>query len=174
MYACKEAIKMNLSQWFHDQLKASGDGFVWAVQQVPAERRFIAPPTPLGEWNAARHVFHMLYYEQKIALPSMRQWLGEPFKLTEEEYNEDDTWGDGQDLETILAQFQEVRATQIALLLKFNEALWEEKREAVWGDVSLRWVVTKTFQHTAEHIHDVLRMALFWDMITRHLQQGEK
>ena len=107
---------MNLSQWFRDQLKASADGFVWAVQQVPAERRFIAPPAPLGEWNAARHVFHLLYYERKIALPSMRQWLGEPFKLTEEEYNEDADWGDGQDLETMLAQFQEVRATQIALL----------------------------------------------------------
>jgi len=40
---------MNLAQWFHDQLKASADGFVWAVQQVPAERRFIAPPAPLGD-----------------------------------------------------------------------------------------------------------------------------
>ena len=50
-------------------------------------------------------------YEQKIALPSVRQWLGEPLKLTEEEYDEDAIWGDGQDLETVLAQFQEVRAT---------------------------------------------------------------
>ena len=165
---------MNLSQWFHDQLQVSADGFVWAVQQVPAERRFLAPPVPLGEWSAARHVFHLLSYEQKIALPSMRQWLLEPFQLIEEEYDEDAAWGDGLDLEIMLAHFQEVRATQIALLLKFKEALWEEKREAVWGDVSLRWVVSKTFQHTAEHLHDVLSIALFWDMIARHLQQGEK
>ena len=113
-------------------------------------------------------------YEQKIALPSVRQWLGEPLKLIEEEYDEDAAWGDDQDLEIMLAQFQEIRATQIALILKFKEALWEEKRETVWGDVSLRWVVSKTFQHTAEHLHDVLSIVLFWDMIARHLQQGEK
>ena len=106
---------MNLSQWFHDQLKASADGFVWAVEQVPAERRFIALPAPLGEWSAARHVFHMLSYEQKIALPSVRQWLGEPLKLTEEEYDEDAIWGDGQDLEIMLAQLQEVRVIRLLL-----------------------------------------------------------
>ena len=67
------------------------------------------------ESGVLRHVFHMLYYEQKIALPSVRQWLGEPLKLTEEEYDEDAIWGDGQDLEIMLAQLQEVRVIRLLL-----------------------------------------------------------
>jgi hypothetical protein len=156
---------MDLSQWFNDQLKSSADGFVWSVEQVPSERRSVTPPAHLGEWNAARHVFHMLYYEQMIALPSMRQWLGEPFMLAEEDYNEEQAWGDGKDLETMLADFRKVRAEQIVLLPNFDEPMWNQTLDTVWGKVPLKWVVTKTFQHTAEHTHDVLRMALFWDMI---------
>ncbi|OLB28291.1 MAG: hypothetical protein AUI01_10605 [Ktedonobacter sp. 13_2_20CM_2_56_8] len=45
----------------------------------------------------------------------MRQWLGEPLKLTEEEYDEDAIWGDGQDLEIMLAQLQEVRVIRLLL-----------------------------------------------------------
>lgn len=163
---------MDLSQWFSDQLKSSADGFMWAVEQVPAERRLATPPAPLGEWNAARHVFHMLYYEQMIALPSMRQWLGVPFTLVEEDYNEEGAWEDGKNLETMLADFRKVRAEQIALLPNFDEPMWNKTRDTVWGKVPLKWVVTKTFQHTAEHTHDILRMALFWDMIVYH-QQGK-
>jgi hypothetical protein len=162
---------MNLSEWFSDQLNASAEGFIWAVGQVPVERRLIAPPSGLGEWNTARHVFHMLYYEQVVAVPSMKQWIGIPFTLSDEEYDEDAAWGNGKDIEEMLADFRTVRAEQIMLLPRFHEELWHETREAVWGDVTLKWVVTKTFQHTAEHTHDVLSMALFWDMHERHNQQ---
>ena len=161
---------MNLSEWFSKQLDTSAEGFIWAVDQVPVERRFVAPPTGLGEWHVARHVFHMLYYEQVIVVPSMKQWLGIPFTFNEEEYNEDVAWGDGKDLEKLLADFRIVRAEQIMLLPRFHNELWHETRDAVWGSVTLKWVVTKTFQHTAEHTHDVLRMALFWDMFEQHNQ----
>ena len=33
-----------------------------------------------------------------------------------------------------------------------------------WQDVALYWVVSKTFQHTAEHTHDLMRLVLFWDV----------
>lgn len=165
---------MDLSDWFDDQLKSSADGFVWAVEQVPIERRLLSPPAPLGEWSTARQVFHMFYYEQKVALPSMRQWLGEPFKLSGKEYNEDEAWGDGKDLETMLSDFRTVRAEQIVLLPQFDESTWNETRPTVWGDVTLKWVVTKTYQHTAEHTHNVLSTALFWDKIERHLQKKGK
>ena len=159
---------MNLSQWFHTQLQASADGLVWAVEQVPVERQHARPPAPLGEWSAARHAFHMLYYEQTIALPSMGQWLGEP-RPPVAGRKEDTAWDGGRDLGGLLAEFREVRASQIALLSKFDASLWDEPREAIWGSVPLRWVVTKTYQHTAEHTHDVLRLALFWDMVVGRL-----
>lgn len=162
---------MDLSEWFSTHLNASVDGFVWAVEQVPIERRLVSPPATLGKWSAARHVFHMFYYEQMVALPSMRQWLGMPFTLTEEDYQEDIAWGNSKDLESLLADFRQVRAEQIVLLPQFNESTWNETRKAVWGNVTLKWVVTKTFQHTAEHTHNILSMALFWDMHARHQQE---
>ncbi|MBM2848116.1 MAG: hypothetical protein HW418_1058, partial [Anaerolineales bacterium] len=141
---------MNLSQWFQTQLHSSAEGFAWSVEQVPPERRYVPPPRPLGEWSAARHAFHLLYYEQTIALPSMRQWLGGPMSFLRGP-DEDAAWGRGQAVESLLAQFREIRAEQIAILPQCDDALWEETRRAVWGPVTLRWVVTKTYQHTAEH-----------------------
>jgi hypothetical protein len=42
-----------------------------------------------------------------------------------------------------------------------------------WGNVTLLWLVSKTFQHTAEHIHDVMSMALFWDMPEKYEQEHQ-
>jgi len=153
---------MNLSKWFYDQLQASADGFVWGAQQVPIARRNVRPPEALGEWTAARHIFHMVYYEQNIALPSMQQWLGKPLPV--EGTEEDTAWSEGSDdFESLLAEFKKVRDEQIQLLEKFDEQAWNSSCETVWGPVKLSWVVSKTYQHTAEHMSDILRIALFWD-----------
>jgi hypothetical protein len=160
---------MDLSEWFTRQLDASAEGFLWSIEQVPPRRRLVTPPAPLGEWNVARHLFHMVYYEQLIALPSMKLWLGVPFSLTDEEYDEDAAWGNGKEIDPMMAEFRAVRAEQIVLLQEFSERLWEETRPTIWGDKTLKWVVTKTYQHTNEHTHDVLRMALFWDSIRRRV-----
>ena len=114
---------MNLSQWFHDQLHASADGFVWGAQQVPNARRNVRPPEALGEWTAARHIFHMVFYEQNIALPAMHQWLGKPLPL--EGVAEDAAWGEGSDnVESLLAEFTKVRDEQIQLLTRFDVLAW--------------------------------------------------
>jgi hypothetical protein len=154
--------------WFTTHLQASADGLVWGVEQVPPARRVIRPPgphdgpSPLGEWTVARHVFHMLYYEQHCALPSMRQWLHEPMPSMNA-YDEDGAWDPSQSIDELISGFQRVRAAQIALIPRFAPAAWDETRDAVWGPVTLRWVVSKTYQHTAEHTNDILRIALFWD-----------
>lgn len=153
---------MDLSQWFHDQLQSSADGFGWGAQQVPYARRNVRPPEALGEWTAARHVFHMLFYEQNIALPTMLQWLDKPLPM--EGVAEDLAWGEGSDnIEPLLAEFVKVRDEQIKLLAKFDDQAWHSTRNTIWGSVSLLWVVSKTFQHTAEHTGDILGIALFWD-----------
>lgn len=153
---------MNLSEWFYQQLQASADGLVWGAQQVPVARRNVRPPEALGEWTAARHIFHMVFYEQYIALPSMQQWLGSPLPPEGEE--EDVLWNKRSDeIENLLAEYKKVRDEQIQLLGKFNDQAWNSTRETVWGPVTLTWVVSKTYQHTAEHTSDILRIALFWD-----------
>jgi hypothetical protein len=167
---------MDLSAWFSYQLKASSEGFVWAIDQVPAERRTIIPPTRLGEWLMIRHVFHLYYYEDKIALPHMRHWLGEPLPAFDD-LGEDSAWeseGSNKSLEQLIADFEGVRAEQIALLPRFDETLWNEVRPAIWGNRNMLWIVTKTYQHTAEHIHDVLRAALFWDSILARQQREQQ
>jgi hypothetical protein len=155
---------MDTTQWFREHLQVSAEGLVWGAEQVPNSRRNLQPPKKLGEWTVARHVFHMLYYEQTIALPSMRQWLGEPLPPTDH-LDEDKAWETRQSdsMENLLLEFRNVRADQIALLEKFDESVWNTTREAVWGPVTLLWVVSKTYQHTAEHTNDIMRIGLFWD-----------
>jgi hypothetical protein len=65
-------------------------------------------------------------------------------------------------METPLTSFEQVRAEQIALLPQFDERRWQEIRETVWDNVSMRWIVSKTFQHTAQHTHDLMCMVLYW------------
>jgi hypothetical protein len=157
---------MTLSKWFHDQLQSTADGFVWAVQQVAENRLYLQPETPvLGEWSAARHAYHMLHYEQTYAIPSMRQWLGGPVPDAAG-VNEDAAWQEEHKLAEVLRKFRVIRAQQIAMLTQFEDTTWEELHETFWQQQSLRWVLSKTIQHTAEHTHDVLSIALFWD----HLQ----
>jgi hypothetical protein len=154
---------MNFSQWFNEQLQASANGFVWGTEQVPEARRYVQPPKGLGEWTVARHVFHLWYYEQTIALPSMQQWIDGTIPSLED-LDEDVAWSKTQEkVESLLDKFKNVRAEQVALLPKFDGATWNATREAVWGRVTLLWVVSKTYQHTAEHINDVMRIGLFWD-----------
>jgi hypothetical protein len=157
---------MELSQWFEYQLRSTLDGFVWAVRQVPEERLYTVPPTALGEWSAAQHVAHMVDYEERLALPSMAQWLGVPPAIPEDSEKGVET--EASTLEAKLAQFERVRQAEIGMLSKFDHDAWATViRTTFWGDVSLFWLVCKTYQHTSEHTHNVLSLSLFWDTTIR-------
>ncbi len=170
-----DTTNTDLSAWFSEHLKSSAEEFIWAVEQVPAERRTMAPPSSrLGEWSVVRHVFHLLTYEEYIALPAIRVWLDDPFPSIDH-LDEDALWQEHTlNLQQMLEKFREGRAAQIELLTNLPDSAWEEKREALWGPVTLRWALTKTFQHTAEHIHDVLRLVLFWDRALQRMQEEEQ
>ena len=168
---------MNLSEWFSYQLKASGEGFVWGVEQVPVERREITPLKPFGEWSVARHIFHMIFYERETALPTMQCWLkGETFTRADDANDQDTVWESlpSTSIESLLEKFQQIRNEQIALLPQFDEALWNEQRESIWGIRTIKWIVSKTFQHTAEHTRDILRMALFWESYEERMRSQEQ
>lgn len=160
----------NPANWFHMQLTSSAEAFVWAVEQMPEERRWTGTPRHPDEWPVARHVFHLLSYERRLALPSMRIWHNETFER-DETYAEDlawesTEWAKGQKLPAMLTAFRQVRAEQVALLATYDEANWQRALPTpAWGEVTLLWVLTKTLQHTFEHTHDVLRMGLLWDFV---------
>jgi hypothetical protein len=157
---------MSLSQWFHQQLQASADSFLWAVDQIQQERLYLAPRA--DRWPVARLIYHLACYEQRIALPSMRQWSGGPKPVVGTQEGdgtqEDRNWngGQGHEMSTLIADFRVVRSEQLALCSQFDEQSWHESRDVIWGQRSLKWVVTKTYQHTLEHTDEVLRAYLWW------------
>lgn len=83
-------------------------------------------------------------------------------------YDEEDAWQRVQveTIEPLVAQFRAIRMEQLALLPLFKERTWYEERQTFEEDESatLLWVVTKTYQHTAAHTNDLLRMVFFWDI----------
>jgi hypothetical protein len=161
---------LNPSQWFQEQLRASGYGFIWAVKQVPAERQNELPPQQLGEWAASRHVFHLLYHEENIALPRIKQWLGGESPLVDRNA-EEMTRNSGENVESMLEKFLNLRLEQVKLASQFTGEMWNQRKDVQgWGPVSLHWVFSKNYQHTAEHIHDVLRLALFWDRSLKQMK----
>ena len=161
---------MNPQQWFTEQLHVGRNAFVWSAKQIPEDRRDTQPPAPeeLGEWSAQRHIHHMWNYEHNVAIPSMRLWLAEA--LTPEKYKEhltayvsEEGNENNYSYETILDLFTKGRDEQINMLAQFDDTHWEETQKAVWGEPTLHWVVSKTFQHTMEHGNTLMRLILFWD-----------
>jgi hypothetical protein len=152
----------NLAEWFSSQLTTSAAAFAWAVAQVPPERQQREPPAGLGPWPAARHVFHLLFQERELALPTMGLWLGQAFDAGAAP-DEDVAWDSQAAVSDLLDQFRQVRADQLALLAQLPDTAWTETRPTAWGAPTLPWVVTQTLQQTAEHTHHVLSLALYWE-----------
>ena len=143
----------------------------WAVTQVPAVRQYCHRRRGLGEWTAARHLFHMLDYERQIALPVMQQWLGAPEFLV----NWDEEAGLACQLRRRHRQICSTSsapyaARRLACCPRSPSSAWHAQQMTGWGPIPLLWLVSKTYQHTNEHTSDVLRLALFWDYYAREEQ----
>jgi hypothetical protein len=100
-----------------------------------------------------------------IALPAMRLWFDGPVGVGDwlTDWSEPIVGRTSADLEGWVRMLAAGREEQRDLLDQLDGEAWTTVRTTVWGAVPLRWVVTKTCQHTAEHTDDVLRMVLFWD-----------
>lgn len=162
---------MDLTHWFRDHLTSGRDEFIWALGEVPEERRSLAPPAAISDWSAHQHLYHLWVYEQYLPLPVMQGWLPEPLTMTEAMIQESQQrWRDQEEQwhtigwDELISRFTEGRNAQIALLNQFSKDDWHRVLLTQWwDDQSLKWVVSKTFQHTAEHTCTVMRMVLFWD-----------
>lgn len=150
----------NAAQWFQEQLAGSAEVLIWALGQVPPTRWQRQPP--FGGWSPARHLFHLIYYEETIALPSMQQWQGAPVAIPPPA-GEELAWRRDLAVPPLIEAFRAVRQEQVLLVSELADADWDRPRTTLWGEHTLRWVVTKTFQHTLEHANTLLQMALYWD-----------
>ncbi|MEE8338488.1 MAG: DinB family protein [Dehalococcoidia bacterium] len=153
---------------FCDQLRRGLEDFEHALQQVPGDRLYATPPASdgenaLGEWPPARHVFHLDHYEHRVPIPILHTWLDEPYPHYEGP-DEDAAWQNARDIQHTLESLRRARDWQIELIERVQPAMWNQAHElGRWGRVSLRWVTTKTVQHTHEHINAMLKFALHWD-----------
>ena len=103
----------------------------------------------------------------------MYQWLGVPPAIPEEAENE--TEKSQLPVEELLSQFEKVRELEISLLPKFDQTAWGSvMKTTFWGEVSLYWLVCKTYQHNAEHTHNVLSLTLFWDRINKRSSHWQR
>lgn len=171
---------MDESDFFAEQFRVTLNQMRYMARLVPVARRYLRPPFHNAEWSAAREIYHLALYEESVALPSMRLWLDGPPVDDSVFLNEDALWeSEGQqiDYSALLRRLADVREEQIALLPSLA-GQWDEPRETVWTvpelePRTLHWVVTKTCQHTFEHISAVARIALFWDHAALRMRQQE-
>lgn len=172
---------MDKSDFIAEQFRASNDAIHYIARLVPVVRRYLRPPFRNAEWCAAREVYHLALYEETVALPSMRLWLGGPAVDDADFLNEDALWeSEGQHLDylALLHRLNAVREEQIALLPTLA-GQWDEARETVWTGpelepITLHWVVAKTLQHSWEHQSAIARIALFWDRAALRMRQEEE
>ena len=156
----------NPIEWFRYQLRASGDGLLWAYAQIQPTLHEQVPPEPdyLGTWQPARHVWHITEYERCVVLPSMKQWLTNADVSAEDWPDDDAAWSAVKDrtMDSLAQAFRAIREEQIQLLDKLDGVDWNLPRDTLWGKQPLMMVVTKTFQHTYEHGDTLMRMGLWW------------
>lgn len=138
----------------------------WAVAQVPAEREARRPPPALGDWSVRRHVYHLWFYEQAIALPQMQYVLGLRGPLRPPEVSDEEAaWPREVTATAWLERLKHVRAEALRLAEGAPAEAWSRPvAGTIWGARSLAWIVTKTIQHTYEHMTTILQIALFWEL----------
>jgi hypothetical protein len=138
----------------------------------------MTPPRPsLGEWTVERHAFHLTFYEETEVIPTLRQWLGGPVAVGATDEAEEAAFAQRPPLDDLLTQFRALRDLQITLVEACAALAWDAPRETLWTPametpVTARWLLTKSLQHTAEHVHNVLCLALFWDVKRRAASEG--
>jgi hypothetical protein len=153
---------------FRNQLQSSADGFIWSIGQIPEGRYHVLPLPAFGAWPVLRIVFHQVWVERHIMLPYMRWWAGDPSEPDFGNYaddQEDQDWKQThQNVDALLAAFRSGRDEQINLVERTPQDSWDDVRQTVFGEVPLRWLLTKTYQSTLQQTSQLLEMALYWDL----------
>jgi hypothetical protein len=179
-----KGMMMNKRQALIDLLLSTTEAIKFSISQIPDNRFTAAPPHPshpnsdkgfktyFGEWSASRLLFHLVFYEEKYAIPTLRHWLGDPhpkldliFPDPTLEQSEWDRMDDG-DLQsgTLLERLRDARTEQIEVLKAIpKDVLETELISTGLGAVSAIFVTTKTIQHTLEHGNDLYKNALYWE-----------
>jgi len=170
---------MKSKDFISKQLEYTAQTIEWALLLIPEDRLFKSPPHDthpkysaygpnyFGRWSAMRIFYHLVHYEELFALPALKVWLGDelikPIGIVESrEYKRE--IDQGLNLQSLLKRFHLVRDKQIEVIKEIKEEDWiMPKPNTFWGNVSAKFIIAKSIQHTLEHGNKISRNAIFWE-----------
>ena len=143
----------------HDLVREVGltppDGYLWR----PAE----------GEWSVHECLTHLRDIEREVFLLRIRRTAAEDrpaLEVFDETQYHKDHWNTDEPLEEILADFVSARAEIVAALAGAVD--WSRAgTHAVRGPVSLRWQADYALGHTWEHLSQMMRARLAYEVSGR-------
>jgi hypothetical protein len=168
---------MNSKEFLVEQLSHTRRIIEWTLTLFPEERLWEEPShesqknTPegmesfFGKWSALRVLFHLLYYEETVALPSLKFWIGGSPPSYPAPSEEEEKWRNCANKTELIERFRKVREKQMEVIQKIDLTEWESEKLTYYGHgkVSPKWFTAKTIQHTFSHGDKLLRKALYWD-----------
>lgn len=139
-----------------DALKAQPDEAQRAIQGKSPED--LRRPSSDGGWGAIEHLAHLRDWEE-VALARVRAVLGQD--RPELPAYDDDLWPIERDYsnrngERMVSEFTQMRGEIIDALEGADAETWERTGiHGVAGQVTLRWLLTRQYDHAADHIRQV-------------------
>lgn len=161
-----------------ERLRASLEMLQWALQLIPDGWTHRSPggtlsPEP-GAWSAAMNLAHLATYEETFPAAVLEDLLGGGNGLGRVSSLDEGTFAAqsmalaSEPIPTILGRLQAARENEIELARQFTAAAFTAPATAAWGGTGMgppRWsparVLAKTVQHTFEHGHAIMTIAVF-------------
>lgn len=137
-------------------LRAQPDEALRAVQGRAQDD--LRRPASDGGWGAIEHLAHLHDWEE-VTLWRVRAVIAED--NPELPAYDDDLWPIERDYsnrngERMVAEFAQMRGEIIAAVEDLAGEAWERTGvHGVAGEVTLRWLLTRQFEHSADHIRQV-------------------
>jgi len=153
----------------------------WAICSIPRERSSAAPPLPLGDWPALRHLHHLSLRESHQVLPAVRQALGEPasdapVSSVADLERADAAWDAAATIDTVEALVESLGQTRFELMQRLEaapDAIWQQRLDASvsaalgqTSPVQLDWLLLNAHQHELQHLAAIWNIALKWDRVS--------
>src|ERR1051326_8816621 len=138
----------------------------WALCCIPPERWALAPPAPLGDWPALRHIQHLALREMHQVLPGVRQALGDASSAetalsTLQLDQADAAWDPAESADTSVRRLGETRFDLLQCLESAPDAAWDEPHQ------ELKWLLLSARQHELQHLAALWKLALNWDRVSQ-------
>lgn len=139
-----------------DALKAQPDDAQRVIQGKSSED--LRRPASDGGWGAIEHLAHLRDWEEVI-LARVQTVLGQD--RPELPAYDDDLWPiehdySNRNAERVVAEFAHMRYEIVSVVEAAPAEAWERQGiHGVAGEVTLRWLLTRQFDHAADHIRQV-------------------